>query len=152
LDRRCALTLLNTAWLIPPSDALLQIASPVDELCRWALLSNPDGAAPTQLVHLVRSLFDRSRVSMTTFENAYHALTDMEHALANREDAAQLHERIEALCSCMSIDFRSARYGHTLSLQGEAHSVPRNHHARVNRTDSEERPRRARSDARLRRY
>jgi hypothetical protein len=93
----------------------------VDELCKWALDAQADPEAPILLARLVYALFNRSDVG-DALPNAYHALGDMYQALEDKEDAAQLHERIETLKRCMSIDFRSARYGDTLSLQNEARS------------------------------
>jgi hypothetical protein len=120
-DRRYALTLFNTAAIIPREDAALQLASPVDELCKWALDAQADPEAPILLAHLVYALFNRSDVG-DALPNAFHALGDMLQALEDKEDAAQLRERTETLKRCMSIDFRSARYGDTLSLQNEARS------------------------------
>ena len=115
-DRLCALTLLNSAGVIEPEDALLQIVSPADELCKWALSEEEVATQASQLVRLLHALFERSSVS-DRLPNAWHALCDLEETLDNTE---QQRARIEALRQCISIDFRSARFGHQHSLSEEA--------------------------------
>ena len=113
-DRACALTLLNEALIIPPDDAFLQLASPVSVLCRWAL-AHDEGAG--LLTEVLCPLFARADLA-DRLSDTYEALNELLGVLDAEGDAKAC---IEALQKCMDIEFRSARYGHRLSLRPYAH-------------------------------
>ena len=116
-DRACALTLLNEALIIPSDDAFLQLASPVSVLCRWAL-AHDEGAG--LLTEVLCPLFARANLARR-LSNTYEALNELLGVLNTHHTEGDAKACIEALQRCMDIEFRSARYGHMLSLRSYAH-------------------------------